>query len=503
MSEVPYLLLPYQQRWVADQSQVKVAEKSRRIGFTWAEAANCVVTAGTRKRDGGKDCWYIGYNKDQAQEFIRDCADWARKLSVACEQIREEQIEDISMDESGKLIEDEKTSILAYTIRFASGLRITALSSRPSNLRGKQGHVVIDEAAFHDSLGELLKAAMALTMWGGSISVISTHDGVDNEFNKIVEESKSGKRPFSVHRATFDDAIGEGLYQRICLMSGREWTQEAEDKFVADTRAFYGDDADEELDVVPRQGGGVYISRPLIESRMVLDPAAHPVLSLKLPDGVGDQWAFECECKVNAWLAEQVDQITRLMMPSNDHFLGVDFGRVANLTVIAVGQLTYDLVRRVPLILELENVPFSLQEGILWHIAQRIPRFAGARLDNGGLGRPIAEKAVQRWGLIAEAIDLSDKWYSTYMPPFKSLFEDGQIELMRNANVLSDLGAIQRINGVPKVPKATTKSVVKGQKRHGDAAIALVLLSAAMSGGVAAPAPSSMGLAFGGQRRGW
>ena len=36
---------------------------------------------------------------------------------------------------------------------------------------------MIDEAAFHDDLPELLKAALAFTMWGGVVRVISTHNG--------------------------------------------------------------------------------------------------------------------------------------------------------------------------------------------------------------------------------------------------------------------------------------------------------------------------------------
>ncbi len=38
-------LLPYQRRWLADQAQVKVYEKSRRIGATWVEAADAVLSA--------------------------------------------------------------------------------------------------------------------------------------------------------------------------------------------------------------------------------------------------------------------------------------------------------------------------------------------------------------------------------------------------------------------------------------------------------------------------
>ena len=119
---------------------------------------------------------------------------------------------------------DDSQAILAFVIRFASGWRITALSSRPNNLRGKQGRVIIDEAAFHDDLSELLKAAMALLMWGGQVHIISTHDSVDNAFNELINDCRAGKKPYSVHRITFEDALQQGLYQRICLRRGIDWT---------------------------------------------------------------------------------------------------------------------------------------------------------------------------------------------------------------------------------------------------------------------------------------
>src|SRR6266699_164165 len=115
MNEPLSILLPYQRRWIADQSQVKVSEKSRRIGITWTEAADRALGAATTGRSG---------------------------------------IDEI-------VLEDERANILAYRIRFASGHKIVALSSRPSNLRGKDGCAVIDEAAFHEDLPELLKAALA------------------------------------------------------------------------------------------------------------------------------------------------------------------------------------------------------------------------------------------------------------------------------------------------------------------------------------------------------
>ena len=37
------VLLPYQKIWIADDSPLKIAEKSRRTGITWAEAADATL----------------------------------------------------------------------------------------------------------------------------------------------------------------------------------------------------------------------------------------------------------------------------------------------------------------------------------------------------------------------------------------------------------------------------------------------------------------------------
>ena len=49
---LPAVLLPYQQRWVADASPFKVAEKGRRTGLTWAEAADDVLRRRPETRAG-------------------------------------------------------------------------------------------------------------------------------------------------------------------------------------------------------------------------------------------------------------------------------------------------------------------------------------------------------------------------------------------------------------------------------------------------------------------
>lgn len=190
------IFLPFQRKWLADDSQVKISDKSRQIGFSWIEAFDSALLAA---KPDGMDTWVVHLNEDSAREWIGDVAFWARFLQHASSEIQE------------IAVRNENNDIKAFRIQFASGWRVTALSSRPSNLRGKRGKVVIEEAAFHDSLSELIKAAMAFLMWNGKVTIISTHNGENSEYNQLLNECRAGKKDWSVHRCTFDEAIAEGL----------------------------------------------------------------------------------------------------------------------------------------------------------------------------------------------------------------------------------------------------------------------------------------------------
>lgn len=452
------LLLPYQQAWIADESQLKVEEKSRRTGLTWAEAADDVLQA---SREGGQNVYYIGYNQDMAIEFIEACGMWAKSFNQLA-----------SSAEEG-LWEDGKEDIKTYTIRFpGSGRRIVALSSRPANLRGKQGIVVIDEAAFHDQLGELLKAAMALLIWGGKVRVISTHNGVTNTFNELVQDIRSEKRKGSVHKITFQQAIKQGLYRRVCLRSGVEWSAAGETAWMADVYSFYGDAAEEELDVVPSLSAGAYLSGMLIESRM----QDAPVIRLAKKDDFA-QWPESVRRQeILAWCDAQLFPLLQQLDRTKEHAFGEDFARNGDLSVFAPGEIGQDLVRRVPFLVELHNIPFKQQEQILFFILDRLPRLRSAAFDARGNGQQMAEAAADRYGheRVVQVM-LSDKWYGENLPIFKAAFEDATIEVPRDADVAADLRALKVIDGTPKLPKGKTNDKGKGQ-RHGDSAIALALM---------------------------
>lgn len=469
---LPEILLPKQAELLAATSaySLVVSDKSRRIGFTWGIGADAVLTAGAQKSAGGMDVLYLGYNLDMAREFIDTCAMWSRAFAPACSEVEEYLF--VEQDANGA-----ERSIKAFRITFASGFEIAALSSKPRSLRGRQGYVILDEFAFHDDAEELLKAAMALLIWGGKVLVISTHNGVDNPFNQLIQEIREGRRPGKVVRCTFDDALEQGLYQRICMVTGRDWSPEAEAQWRDEIRAFYGEDAAEELDCIPSQGSGVYLTGALIEACMT--PRA-PVLRLACPKGFELLGDTERESFVADWLAENVDPWLKLMTQDLRHYYGFDFGRSGDLSVFWPIEEGADLVLRAPFILELRNVPFRQQEQILFRIVDRLPRFSGGKHDGRGNGQFLAEYAQQRYGaMLIEAVMLSQPWYLEHVPRLKARLEDRTMAFSRDADVKSDLRQFRMIRGVPMIPQTAETKGADGGQRHGDAGVAAVLAVAA------------------------
>lgn len=460
------VLLPYQAKWIADESPLKIAEKSRRTGLTWAEAADATLTAGASRQAGGGNHFYIGSNKEMAREFIDAVAMWAKAFNQAAGEIHEE------------LLYDEDKDILTFVVYFSSGFKVQALSSNPKNLRGMQGNVTIDEAAFHALLAEVLKAALALTMWGSKVRIISTHNGVENLFNELINDSRAGKKDYSIHRITLEDACAQGLYKRICQITKKPWSAQAQADWVAGLlkNTASTEDAQEEYFCVPKSGGGAYLSRALIEARMFDAPVIRYTGTVEFnawPEGIRN-------AEIKDWCeAELLPHLLKLN-PVLRHAFGEDFARKGDLTVMVPMAVEDNLVRRVPFMVELQNVPFRQQEQILKYICDRLPRFCKAKLDARGNGQYLAEQARYEYGAArVDEVMLTQGWYLENMPRFKAAFEDAEILIPKDDMVASDLRAIQVIKGIAKVPDGNTNDTASADKRHGDAAIALALAYAA------------------------
>ena len=304
------ILLHYQQKVLGEASRqpLLVVDKSRRIGLTWGLASHAVTTAAAKKSAGGKDVLYISYSHEMTREFIDACAMWSKAFLHAAIDVGEFLFDDQDADRP-----NETRQIKAFRITFASGFEIVALSSAPRSIRGKQGLVIIDEAAFVNNLAELLKAALALLMWGGQVIIVSTHDGVDNPFNQLIEDIDAGRRKGAHMQITLANAIADGLYERVCLTTGKQATPEGKIAWEADIRASYGEDAEEELDCIPKTGSGSFLPVEHLAACMHPD-AAKPELYGKGLVVIGRDvarrrdfsviWAFEIVGNI-LWLRER------------------------------------------------------------------------------------------------------------------------------------------------------------------------------------------------------
>lgn len=462
-------------------AHVLFIEKSRRIGLTWALAAAAVLRAGKAREAGGMDAMYISYSQEMTREFIDAAAMWARLFAVAAGDAEEFLFADAAGDGEGG-----DRAIGAFRIRFASGFEIVALSSAPRSLRGKQGLVIIDEAAFVDHLKELLKAALAFLMWGGQVVVCSTHNGADNPFNEAVQDILAGRSRFAHLRVDLDDALKDGLYRRICLVTGKEWSQAAEAAWRAELVAFYGDGADEELFCVPAQGSGVWLTAPLIEARMTLDQTQAPVLRLDLPADFLHRGELERRHLLAPFMAELGRALGRLDGECL-HAVGYDPARLRDPAVIHVLAVEKRLRRRSALTVEMRGTPFAEQRAIARDIVRAAPRLVGVAGDATGMGMNLMEDLGREFGLRTEengaglvlAVNMTAAFYNQAMPPLKAAFEDDAIALARDADHLGDLRLVKVIRGVPAIPAERTdgkgEDAGKGRKRHGDFAVALAL----------------------------
>jgi len=488
------VLMAHQSEWIRMQEglDIAVCEKGRRTGITFAQALSDTITAASAKDAGGDNVWYMADTKEKGLEFIGYVAKFAPIIAQGqASRIEQHIFQDQQPDGTSRQIQ-------AFRVRFASGFRITALSSRPENIHGLQGVVDLDEAALHKDVAKVLESATALLIWGGRIRVWSTHRGKKNPFNQLVQDVQAGRygKKAGVIRISFDDAVSNGLYERVCAMRGKVATAEGKKEWYTAIRSAYGPRKAamrEELDVIPRDGDGSAIPSVWIDRAM---PEVRPVLRLVFDDDFPKRSEKEREIWCSVWIATTLLPVLRAAVAgfSGRWAIGMDFARHRHFSVIKPAKVGQDLRRDVPFLIEMANAPTRQQEQILWALLDALKEgfpgrwsFAG---DATGPGQTLMEYTGDRYGraeLDTETgryiggpiheVTLSRPWYGEWMPKYIALFEDGFLSLPRDASLEDDHRAVEYVDGIPMVPRLERKDLQDPELvRHGDGAIAGVLM---------------------------
>lgn len=240
-------------------------------------------------------------------------------------------------------------------IKLPGGVRIIGLPANPQTARGFTGDVFLDEFAMHSADREIWAAMFPTLLRGdGELDVASTPKGRSNMFHELRDNPR-----FATSTITLPDAIAQGL--RVDL---------------DEIRSAMGD---EEL----------YRQEFLCE---FLDEAA-AFLTYEQIAGCTDP-------QLTA-----VSSVTYLASETRELFVGVDVGRLRDLTVIWVlasnHQITISPNHQIPYItvalIELANTTFRAQFDLLCELLA-LRNVRRCCVDAGGIGMQLAEQLVEQFG---------------------------------------------------------------------------------------------------------
>ena len=397
------IFLPFQERWIKDNSRLKVMEKSRQIGVSWSTA----YAADERTAMVGNkwDQWVSSRDDLQARLFIEDCKLWAQILQIAANDLGEKVI-------------DEKTKLTAYVLEFSSGKRIHSMSSNPDAQAGKRGGRVLDEFALHPDPRKLWSIAYPGITWGGSMELISTHRGSHNFFNGLIREVREHGNPknISLHRVTLQDALDQGFLYKLQKALPPEHEVQ-----VMDEAAYYdfikAGCADEES----------------FQQEYMCDPADDDTAFLeyeliaRCEYGSDEDWELDLDaCKKRG---------AKL-------YAGLDIGRKKDLTVLWVFELLGDVLYTRKII-ELKAMSKPDQEKVLWPVMALMERTC---IDNTGLGIGWTDDAIAKFGSYrVEGVTFTGRVKEELAYPVRGGMEDKTLRIPYKPEIRADLRAVTKV----------------------------------------------------------
>ncbi len=430
------IFLPFQERWIADKSRLKLMEKSRQIGISWGTAYSAVQR--TAEHGCKHDQWVSSRDDIQARLFLEDCKRFAALLNAGAKDM-------------GLALLDEEKKTSAYVLHFANGRRIHSMSSNPDAQAGKRGGRILDEFALHPDPRKLYSIAYPGITWGGQLEIISTHRGSGNFFNELIEDTRHRGNPrgFSLHRVTLQDALEQGFLYKL-----QQHLPEDDERMAMDEAEYF--------DFI-RSGCA---SEEQFLQEYMCEPAddAAAFLSYDL--------IASCEYPPNENWQD---------LGSGELYLGVDVGRNSDLTVIwlleKIGGIFFTRE-----ICELHNIPFSQQEAELYRIfANRNIR--RCCIDDTGLGMQFCERAKEKFGSYrVEGVRFTGAMKEELAYPLKCAFEDKNIRIPKSDEIRADL------RGIKKTTTAAGNvrfEADRGKNGHSDRFWALALALHAGESGIA------------------
>jgi len=449
-------VLPYQERWIKDDSQLKIAVWARQTGKSFAAALRAVLKCLERRTQ------YIVLSKGERQSRL-----FMEKVRDFCLALRELK----ALAEFQEVPETEEKAMEVYFPHNRS--RIIGLPANPDTARGYSGNVILDEFAFHGDAAKIYAACFPIITRGYALEIISTPNGTAGKFYELAKAAQligpsadraigpSEHRPdepmnrsadepmershWSGHRVDIYDATRAGLEVDLELLRAgcddeETWLQEYECQFLSDAQN--------------------YIPLELITSCVAEEATTEwlPAESRQLTADSSSRFA--------AAGSQRAGKNSRLSAIGCELYLGVDIGRKRDLTIAWLFERLGDVLWSRHMLV-MKGTRFDDQEKAISDLIEGSgDRFIGSSgnltsdgsmarstdgpivrrcaVDQSGLGMMLAERLSRKYGALIEPVQFTQQVKERLAPRVKQAFENRTVRIPDNREIRADINSVKR-----------------------------------------------------------
>ncbi|MGH9406352.1 MAG: terminase large subunit domain-containing protein [Terriglobia bacterium] len=384
-------LLPYQLRWVGDNSPLKIVVKGRQTGYSFSSTLRAVLQCLARRTT-----WILlskGERQsrmlmEKVQEHIRSCGLLTK------------------MSESQFF---EGTLIKQLEVRFPNGSVIYGLPANPDTARGYTGHVTLDEFAFHTDADKIYTALYPITTRGYGLEVVSTPNGQQGKYFEIakgaglVDGVPSKHNKWSPHKTSIYDAVEQGLQvdleQLRAGVDEETWRQEFCCEFVTTASEWITADLFQK-GVSPEASADFRSTLDDLQSGKIGDPQS----------AIGNLYA------------------------------GWDVARNRDLSVIWLAELVGD-VTWTRGVIEMRNVPTPDQ---VKQARSLMPFIRRLNVDQSGMGLAIAEQLEREYPGMVEGIQFTQSTKEALAVYARRRMEEGKVRIPDHDGIRASFRAVKR-----------------------------------------------------------
>lgn len=417
------IMLPYQRRFVEDRS----------AGITW-EAT----------RQGGKSFGLTFKSLEETAlsprpiESVYGSAS-ARQVFRSGREMRR-HIKALSLLTEGRLVPDKNN---AWLIAFPGDRFLNLVPSNPDTIPGFSGNVYLDEFALHKDDWGIWRAAVPAITRGYGVRVVSTHRGRKTKFFELTRN-----KAYSHHRTTIHDAIREGLVLKD--EEGRIRTVDSLRGLVADPMVWL-----EEYELDPQDDATAWLTWELIRAAEdeYIDPSPEWASRL-VRQAVKARKHYKLAKADPAWWQTKARELTAHLAEGGDPLdLGMDIGRTRDLSVIWLLRRG-ELARFTVAVITMARTPFRVQRYVLHALLPYVLRSGGrACIDQGGIGRQLAEDARDLFGSRVEGVDFTNAHKEALAVGLKDVLEDHGFLIPIDPEVSRSLHSVQKIKTSTGLPR--------------------------------------------------